>query len=253
MTAIPPAAICRAIDDLATGHEGTASFAGGLVGPDDARLTVPATALLDARHLALVNARFARRFDQFDARATHSIWMKWYLNVMLPPVLLADVCLRRSVAVGLDEVRFIVAEDGRVDANQIRGESLDTEGLDPFARFQSLVFDHLTPLIDLLAVRTDVTRRVYWSNVGNTYEAMLRRIEAVAGPSRRLAEAQELLATPRWPDGRTNPLADAVGYPGGLRLRRICCLQYLLPDRRFCSACPVPEARVHPHPAGRCN
>ena len=29
-----------------------------------------------------------------------------------------------------------------------------------------------------------------------------------------------------------------------VRRRRVCCLQYLLPDRRFCKACPIEEARA---------
>lgn len=251
MTAIPPAAIWSEIDDLAASHEGTASFAGSLVGPEDLRPTLPADALLGSAHRSVIHDRFAGRFDLFDERATHSIWMKWHLNVVLPPVLLADVCLRRSVAISLDQVRFIIAEDGRVAAVQIGHESLLTSEQDPFRRLQSLVFDHLAPLIDLLTARTKLTRRICWSNAGNTFEAMLRRIEQVAGPSQRLAEAQEILASPHWPGGFPNPLAGAVHYRNGVRTRRICCLQYRLPDRRFCSACPVPEARPQfSHPTG---
>ncbi|WP_164632700.1 siderophore-iron reductase FhuF [Rhodopseudomonas sp. WA056] len=243
MIAIPPAALCREIDDLAASHEGTASFAGSLVGPEDPRPALPADALLVSPHRSLIHNRFAKRFDQFDERATHSIWMKWYLNVVLPPVLLADVCLGRSVAIGLDEVHFVMAEDGRVAAVQIGHESFQTGEQDPFERLRSLIFDHLAPLIDLLTARTKLTRRVCWSNAGNTFEAMLRRIEQVAGPSRRLAEAQEILASARWAGGLPNPLAGAIHDRDGVRTRRVCCLQYRLPDRRFCSACPVPEAR----------
>lgn len=245
MTAIPPAAIWREIDDLAASHEGTASFAGSLVGSEDLRPALPADALLGSSHRATIHARFAKQFDQFDERATHSIWMKWYLNVALPPILLADVCLQRSLPLELDQVRFVIAEDGRVAAVRIHDASVDSGQLGPFARLQSLVFDHLAPLIDLLADRSEVTRRVYWSNVGNTYEAMLRRIESVTGASQRLREAQQLLAAPYWPGRQANPLADAIQYRDGVRQRRICCLQYLLPDRRFCSACPVPDARTH--------
>jgi ferric iron reductase protein FhuF len=107
-----------------------------------------------------------------------------------------------------------------------------------------MVFDHFAPLIAMWCSRTEVTARVFWSNVGNTFEAMLRRIETVSGPSERLSEAQRLLATPDWL-GERNPLFDAVRYlSDGARRRRVCCLQYLLPDRRFCKACPIEEARA---------
>jgi ferric iron reductase protein FhuF len=95
-----------------------------------------------------------------------------------------------------------------------------------------------------------VTRRVFWSNVGNTFEAMLRRVRAVSGTFPRLDEAARLLAEPAWRDGRPNPIFDAVheveraGSPE--RQRRVCCIQYLLPDRRYCKACPIDAARRIP-------
>jgi ferric iron reductase protein FhuF len=247
LTNAPPADICREIDDLANSHEGTACFAGMLVGRDDPRPTVGADALLDDGLRARIHARFSQRFDAFEERATHSIWMKWYLNTFLPPVLLTDVLLARMLPVALDQMRFILSDDGRVSAVQIDGTSIDSTGTDPFTRFAPLIFDHFEPLITMWSARTDVTRRVYWSNVGNTFEAMLRRIESTAGMTLRLREAQRLLEEPMWPDGRINPLAGAVTYENDIRLRRICCLQYMLPDRRFCKACPIEEAQVLHH------
>src|SRR5882757_7937226 len=103
----------------------------------------------------------------------------------------------------------------------------------------------MPPLIECWSQRTSVARRVFWNNVGNTFEATLRKVEEVSGPSERLAQAQGPLAMPDW-RGRPNPLHDAVRYVSEAgsrhRRRRVCCLQYLLPDRRFCSACPVPVA-----------
>lgn len=230
--------------------DGYASFAGGLTGPGDPRPAVTADALLDTAMRGAIDARFTARFDGFDAfdrRAVHSIWMKWYLNRFLPPVLMADVLLQRSLPLALADVRFIIADDARVGAVRLEEATTDSAGMDPFDRLAPLIFDHFQPLIALWTARTDVTARVFWSNVGNTFEAMLRRIEQVSGRSRRLAEAQRLIDEPLWGDA-PNPLFDAVHYidaqPERLRRRRICCLQYLLPDRRFCKACPVEEAHM---------
>jgi ferric iron reductase protein FhuF len=223
-------------------------FAGHIVGRDHSGPAVRAEALLDDGMRAAIEARFAKRFDSFDVRAVHSIWMKWYLNAFLPPVLLADVILARGVPVVLNEISFIVADDSRVSAVMVDGEGEDTTGSDPFDRFESLIFDHFEPLIEIWSTRTEVTRRVYWSNVGNTFEAMLRRIETVSGVSSRLEQARRLLGTPFWPDGRINPIHDAVYEVADgneiVRRRRVCCLQYMLPDRRFCKACPIDEARA---------
>lgn len=244
------AEVCAALDRLAVGDY--ASFGGRLVAGQDPRVAAEANRLLDGAMREAINQRFARRFDVFDARAVHSIWTKWYLNAFIPPVLLADILLGQSISVELTSLRFIVGGDARVDAVKIKGVN-DSGNQDPFHRFKPLVFDHFAPLIDMWCGRTDVTARVFWSNVGNTFEAMLRRIEAVSGPSPRLSEAQQLLEIPDW-HGKANPLFDAVHYVSengtSVRRRRVCCLQYLLPDRRFCKACPIEEARIQPRREG---
>jgi ferric iron reductase protein FhuF len=242
---VTPDQVCEAIDRLAVGDY--ASFGGRLVGPQDPRPGLAADQLLDAPMREAIEHRFALRFTVFDARAVHSIWMKWYLNAFIPPVLLVDVLLGQSISVDLDEVRFIMAEDSRVAAVKIRG-TCDSSGVEPLPRFRPLLSDHFVPLIAMWCDRTEVTARVFWSNVGNTFEAMLRRIEAVSGASDRLSEAQRLLSAPTGPSGEPNPLFDAVHYVledgAPVRRRRVCCLQYLLPDRRFCKACPIDEARA---------
>lgn len=243
---LPHGAIIDAIDRLTVGDY--ACFAGGIVGSDDPRPALPAEALLAAGMRAQIEARFAAKFNHFDLRAVHSIWMKWYLNAMLPPLLLADLLLQRRLQIGLDRVGFIMSDDGRIAALRINDASDVSANDDPFSRFAPLIFDHFAPLIDMWAVRSAVTRRVYWSNVGNTFEAMLRRVAEVSGSSQRLDQARRLLAEPHWPDGRPNPLYAAVSYvnesSGPWRRRRICCLQYRLPDRRFCKACPIDDARI---------
>lgn len=238
--------ICRAIDALAV-HEDYSSFTGRLVGSKDCRPSVPADALLDASMRTAIEARFARRFDDFDPRAVHSIWMKYYVNACLPPLLLADLLLLQTVAVPLDATRFILGDDLLVAAIKIARDSWDSSCSDPFDRFSDLIFGHFQPLIERWSACTNVTPRVFWSNVGNTFEAMLRRVEAVSGSSQRLEQAWSLLIEALWSDGRPNPLFDAIHYvtQGGIsvRRRRICCLQYLLPDRRYCKACPIEEPR----------
>ena len=241
-----PEEVCEAIDRLAVGDY--ASFGGRLVTLQDPRPGVPSDRLLDVAMREAIEHRFALRFaTEFDVRAVQSIWMKWYLNAFIPPVLMADILLGQSISVDLPDLSFIMADDGRVAAVKI-ASTRDSTGEEPFHRLRPLIFDHFAPLIEMWCDRTDVTARVFWSNVGNTFEAMLRRVEAVSGASERLSEAQRLFSEAVTPWGVANPLFDAVHYAleeGALeRRRRVCCLQYLLPDRRFCKACPIEEART---------
>jgi ferric iron reductase protein FhuF len=217
-------------------------FSGCIADRDDDRPTVSADALLDTSMRQSISGRFRGRFEFFDERAVHSIWMRWYLHVLVPPFLLADILLDWTPPVALEDVRFIVGPDARIEAVKLLSAGQNTGGVEPFVRFRELIFGHLAPLIEIFAERTSVTRRVYWSNVGDEFEAMLRRIEQIAGRLPRLLEAQDILEKQTWPDNQTNPIFNAVIYKSGNRsprVRRVCCLQYLLPDRRFCSACPV--------------
>jgi ferric iron reductase protein FhuF len=240
-----PSNVFRDIDRLTVGEY--ASFAGCLARPDDPRPSTPASALLDASMKAAISARFARRFQDFEPRAALSIWIKWYINVILPPALLCDLFLRHRLQLSLAHTGFIIGDDARVAAVKVGMSPDDVADVDPFDRFGHLMFDHFEPLIDLWSERSDITRRVLWSNVGNTFEAMLVKVEAVSGRTDRLDGARWLMRQQLWKDGRPNPLHDAVHYvkrgETSIRLRRVCCLQYLLPDRRFCRACPVEEAQ----------
>ena len=234
-------AIVGEINQLTTGNY--SPFANRLVDRDDPRRAVRSAELLNTEMRSNLEQRFARRFGVVDPRAIHSIWVKWYVDAILPPVLLADILLHKTIELSLPGTEFILAGDGPVDAIKISGASW-SGSKDPFRRFQSIMFDHFAPLIEMWAERTDVTRRVLWSNVGNVFEAMLRRIETVSGPMERLSEAQLLLDQPDWL-GRPNPLFRSVRYLARdgqkLRRRRVCCLQYRLPGRHFCAACPVEE------------
>jgi ferric iron reductase protein FhuF len=174
-----PSDVFRAVDRLTVGEY--ASFAGHLARPDDRRPCVPAEDLLDASMKAAISARFAMRFQDFEPRAALSIWTKWYINVILPPALLCELFLLLRLPLALAHTAFIIGNDARVAAVKIGMLADDATVADPFDRFGQLIFDHFEPLIQLWSARSDVTRRVLWSNVGNTFEAMLAKVEAVSG------------------------------------------------------------------------
>jgi ferric iron reductase protein FhuF len=254
MEAAPfPNDVFGAVDRLTVGEY--VSFAGHLARPDDPRPSLPAGALLDTNMKAAISVRFARRFQDYEPRAALSIWIKWYINVIIPPTLLCDLFLRLQLPLSLAHTTFIIGDDARVTAVKICGSPISVDAGDAFDRFGHLIFDHFEPLIELWSARSDVTRRVLWSNVGNTFEAMLAKVEAVSGRTERLDDARWLMTQQLWKGGRPNPIYGAVHYvkrdDANIRLRRICCLQYLLPDRRFCKACPVEEPGERILPSAR--
>src|ERR1700721_557690 len=152
-----------------------ARFSGSIADGDDDRPAVSVDALLNTRMRQSISDRFRGRFAFFDERAVHSIWMRWYLHVLVPPFLLADILLDWALPLALEDVRFIVGPDARIKAVKLLSAGQNTGGVEPFVRFRELIFGHLGPLIEMLAERTSVTRRVYWSNVGDEFGAMLRK------------------------------------------------------------------------------
>jgi ferric iron reductase protein FhuF len=89
---------------------------------------------------ALISERFRGRFAFFDERAVHSIWMRWYLHVLVPPFLLADILLGWTLPAALEHVRFIVGADARIEAVKLLTAGQNTGGVEPFVRFRELIF-----------------------------------------------------------------------------------------------------------------
>jgi ferric iron reductase protein FhuF len=227
--------VFRAVDRLTVGEY--AAFAGHLARPDDLSPSILAADLLDASMKAAICARFARRFQDFEPRAALSIWIKWYINVILPPALLCDLFLQLRLPLSLAHTGFIIGDDARVAAVKISGSPDDAAAADPFDRFGHLIFDHFEPLIELWSARSDITRRVLWSNVGNTFEAMLAKVEQVSGPDgppRRRTMADESATVERWP---AQPAPRGRSLRGTRRRNRAA-------QARVLSAIPSPRPTV---------
>jgi ferric iron reductase protein FhuF len=137
----------------------------------------------------------------FEPRAARSI----LTQLIVPPTLLCDLFLRLQLPLSLSHTAFIIGDDSRVAVVKICGPPVDVDAADPFDRFGHLIFDHFEPLIKLWSARSDVTRRVLWCNVGNTFEAMLAKVKALSGQTRRLDDANWLMNQQLWKDGRPTP------------------------------------------------
>jgi len=226
-----------------------ADFADQLVLADDPRPAVPGTDLLDPAVLGPILERFAERYDQPEPRAVASLWAKWHFWTLLAPVAASSLLLERGLPTGLDEVGVILAPDGQTTGFKLPHDGGRIAPADGFERFGPLLDGHIEPLIRAVSAQSGVTARVLWSNLGNQFEHLLNEIEAsglARGPG--LAQARALLASRDWPGRRANPLFEPVRYVerdgGRARLRRICCICYLMPSHGYCSNCPLAKART---------
>lgn len=209
---------------------------------------VPGAALLQGGELARQITAFGAGFPGGDRRAVISMWFQIYVAALLPPLFAADRFAGRALRAELDMARVLFAADGAC-TGFILSAAAPASG-DVFARFAPVLLDHLAPLIEALVGETRVARRLLWANVAESLQAIAGVAEHLPGaPPELAAEADRLLESPLWPDGRRNPLAGHTRYAPTdhghrERARRVCCLRHRLPGFDTCHACPAPPGRA---------
>ncbi|EPC02198.1 hypothetical protein L861_15935 [Litchfieldella anticariensis FP35 = DSM 16096] len=206
---------------------------------------LPATELLVADRLNELLDRFAAQYQHGDRRAVASLWSKWHFNALLAPALAANLLLERDLPLTLDQVQVILTPEGRTERLCLENEGTPLASLGAFTRFTTLLDRHLAPLIEMLASLSGASPRVFWSNVGNVFEYFVSAVDQhpMASPGTG-EEARLLLESRQYPDGRRNPLYRPVRYIESQhsevqRVRKLCCLRYLLPELGYCGNCPL--------------
>ncbi|HEV2512924.1 siderophore-iron reductase FhuF [Bosea sp. (in: a-proteobacteria)] len=208
----------------------------------------PGSDLVDPERLTELLVRFgSRRYPGADRRAVTSLWAKYHFATLLPPFLAIALLAEQELDVDIEAIGCTFSDDGATQSIHLRDAGKPAAPADAVERFLPLMDNHLVPVIAALATVSGVSRKVLWSNAGNMFDFIVRRVEQAVGSRQPVADALALMATRRLPDGRPNPLFDPVRYPddrdGPKRLRRVCCIRYLIPELGYCSTCPLPDAR----------
>lgn len=200
----------------------------------------------DADWLQKDLAHFVEQYPGGDQRAVISIWSKWHFSALTVPTLTANLLLNRDLPVALDNVQVIFNEKGATARLWLphEGKALTTQ--EPFERFASLIEQHWAPLIEQLASISGAAQRVFWSNAGGYLDYYVHALaEHPLINEAALEAAKALLETRTLPNGKRNPLFQPVRYftPKGSeeikRVRKLCCLRYLLDEFDTCGTCPL--------------
>lgn len=171
-----------------------------------------------------------------------SQWFKFYAMQLIPPVVAATLTRRVSWPLPLDQLAFAVNEQGVLDGVKFYAAAYETSASeDPFLRFAPLL-DNLQHVIARLSAYGSVAPGVLWSSAGDYLETCLRELAAVSDVS--LASGYGLLRERLRPDGKRNPLFNAITYIEGkngqwVRQRRSCCLSYRVEWVGRCEHCPL--------------
>lgn len=240
-------ALREELDGLFTG--GLSHCRGLLVTPDDDRPFRPASDLLDPGTLEAILDRFAAVRGDADRRAVASLWSQWYVGALVPPSVAAGQRLGRILPLAADEVGVVLDDEtGQPAAFRLPGEGRVDRAAGPWERFRGLLRGHVGPLVRTLAPLVGLSPDTVWTNAGRYVQWILDEIEPSPDAEPSVPSARPLLEAECRPDGSANPLHDTIRYveEGGRRVarRRVCCLQYLLPELEGCGAlCPLPHVR----------
>lgn len=216
---------------------------------DDPREAIAGPDFLRPQTLREMMVRFRPEFVAEDPRGLASLWSKNYFVRLIPPVMAAALLLNYRLPLDMARLEVVVDGSGVPIAFKLphAGEKLPEAPRTPFERFAHLIEDNLAPFIGALSACSGLTEKVLWSNAGNYFEWALGQLAAQGGTAQALADGKVLLEARLTPDGRRNPLHEPIRYvevaepdaePDLWRMRRLCCIRYLLPGVELCPNCP---------------
>lgn len=178
-------------------------------------------------------------------------WALNYFWTLFPPFIAAASILQHRFS--LQAASFTFNDDGTPACIYLARQGESIIGSPMAERYDELVWQHLQPLIEVLAQQGKVSRRLLWGNatrrLKNVMEPIILKTEGAAHCQQ---DQQALLFEARWPDGRINPffapskqIKKVVNQQiTTLDLHRECCLFYMIPHEGYCIACPLsPENR----------
>lgn len=187
------------------------------------RRVLPSMKVLDTDAFAGLIGAYARRFDVKPDGYLVSLWSQKYLATVIIPVIALSVIGRKAVNADIDNTTIVIDDDGEPVALRVPSTFTIQEAEQAPSL---LVSTHLAPLIDVLARRSALSRKVFWGNAAHYLEWIARQFPQVL------------------PDfALPSPMTDAIRYveENGLRVRRrkVCCLRDHVPGVEDCgSLCP---------------
>jgi ferric iron reductase protein FhuF len=171
-----------------------------------------------------------------------SQWSKYYFMHLIPAVVVASLMQGRRHSLALADVGFVLDDRGVLHEVRFLQPSRVESAPDAqaFDRFGALL-EHIEAVIERLAAYSGVAAGVLWGNAGDYLETCLTQLGESDDVS--LAAGFGLLRERMRPDGRRNPLFNAISYVDGAeglrRQRRSCCLSYRVEWVGRCEHCPL--------------
>jgi ferric iron reductase protein FhuF len=201
-------------------------------------------------------------------RAVASDWSIRYVGALLPPIVAAASLVKRCLPLDWDEMVLHLDRHGTPGRFEISHLGTACAHAATAERYETLVWEHLDPLLKRLGREARVPTKILWGNVhralNNIFAGALELLKHQPTCVQTLTvDRDQLLAAPTWPDSRRNPLAlrprlaappaspsaarraattaagSSANSERAVLLHATCCLAYELPQTGFCEACPL--------------
>jgi ferric iron reductase protein FhuF len=200
----------------------------------------------DPSGLAAALDRYSEVLRCSDRRAVASAWSFRYFSALLPPVIAAASLLSRDLPVGWEEITVEVDANGIPVGFAMRHDGFPAGTSDARERYYRLVWGHLHPLLGHINRSVGIPARILWGNAHRVFGGLLSeacKTMPLTHPQRTQLEADRraLLLSSKWGEILRNPLFLRHPEAAAERASRHahCCLHYLIPQRGYCTGCPV--------------
>lgn len=210
----------------------------------------PASCLLENAFITQQLEGFARRhgWQQQDITAVASMWSKSYLSLFSGGWLFARLLYDRQLTTDFSDLQLLLDEDQQVCAIIVPDEGNAVAPVKAMADFTPLFKQHVEAHFTALSAVSGVKAAVLWSNIASGVAALRQGLSQSGYLSAEKEQALAALFAERcWPDGSRNFICRSVFTrlsPAGetVKLRKGCCLRYLLPEMGYCKNCCLPQA-----------
>ncbi|MEJ5065486.1 siderophore-iron reductase FhuF [Erwinia sp. MYb375] len=211
---------------------------------------LPATHLLQHEFIAQQLKGFAHQhgWERQDVTAVASMWSKHYLSLFSGGWLFARILYDTLLPADLKDLLLLLDADGQVTAVVVPDEGKSVAPVSTVEDFSIFFQQHIDAHFVALSAVTGVKAPVLWSNIANGVEGLRHLLSASGYLSPEKEQAIAALFTEKfWPDGARNLMYRSVFVrrsPDGeaVKLRKGCCLRYLLPEMGYCKNCCLPQA-----------
>ncbi len=195
--------------------------------------------------LAVLNSYGRRHGANAPIAAVAGEWSKRYFAKVMRPIATAAMLLDWRVTLTPADLSIEISGEGEVVSLGLTDFGHPVRAKSAEDRFDFLIRGNIEAVIRAVSEVSGLSRNVLWSNAGNLFEGIARGYAVDNDcPGAGVADALALLELPQMADGSRNPLFRPILYPGSdgqpERLRRVCCIRYLIDGLDYCKTCPCP-------------